>query len=194
MEVLLDPYPPPSFSPPPCRLPPPLSIIHPPSSKQQIRTESTRSIPGTLRQRPRRRPIQITPPAGETRKFISPSFSYRGGGGGIVGGGGGGGTSPSSSSSAGGGGGGGGGFPGGNGGSDCICARPPPPPLPGTCGPMLEMGPVRWAVLGVFICFWRAACRAAVAVAMLPSHSTRVTSSFRFLRAFDSLSSCCSSS
>lgn len=108
--------------------------------------------------------------------------------------GGGGGISPPSPSSSGGGGGGipggSGGFPAGEGGDPLN----PPPPIPGTCGPMLDTGPVRAAVLGVLICFCNAAWRAAVAVAMLPSHMTRVTSSLRFFRAFDSFSSCCSSS
>lgn len=137
---------------------------------------------------PRRAWPFTSPPARPPAFLAAEGFpSYRGGGGG------GGGASPSCPSSSGGGG--GGGFPGGSGGiAPPPLGGPPAPPLPGTWGPMLEMGPVLWAVLGVLICFCRAAWRAAVAVAMFPSHMTRVTSSLRFLRAFDSFKSCCSSS
>lgn len=116
--------------------------------------------------------------------------SYRGGGGGIPCGGGGGGTSSSSSGGGGGGGapGGRGGFPGGKGGGT-------PPPRTGTLGPIAEpklCGGTGGR--GVLSCFCRAAWRAAFAVAMFPSHMTRVTSSLRFLRLSESSRSNFSSS
>lgn len=43
-------------------------------------------------------------------------------------------------------------------------------------------------------CFCKAAWRAALAVAMFPSHMIRFTSSMRFLRRSESSRSCCSSS